>query len=185
MSGHALVADDDRAAFGEQAPARAEHVDRVRHVVQRLVDVDEVVLPVQPRIGGVAVMERDAALDAAPVEVLSRRRDRGLVGVDSVDLSLRIRACDRDRRVALAAGDVRDTRRRIGLEALVHLGNLRKPLAAEQLVEDRTRELGLPLVKVGAVVRIGNAVAALVRGEQVRRSGARTRRGASRTARRS
>ena len=48
----------------------------------------------------------------------------------------------------------------------MHLGNPREPLAAEQLLEDRTRELRLPLVQVGPVVRIRNAVTAAVRSEQ-------------------
>jgi hypothetical protein len=72
----------------------------------------------------------------------------------------RISAGDRDRRVALAAGDIGDTRWRIRLEPLVQLGDLREPLAAEQLLEHRTRELRLTFVEVGAVVRVRDAVAA-------------------------
>ena len=163
--GHALVGDDDEPALIEQAAAGAQDLDRIGHVVQRLVHVDEVVSPLEPRVGCVAVVEPDAVLDAAAREVLPRGGDRRLVEVDAVDLRVRIGPRDRNRRVALAAGDVGNPCGRIGLEPLVCLGDLREPLAAEQVLEHRARELGLALVQVGAVVRIGDAVAAAERVE--------------------
>ena len=115
--------------------------------MQRLVYVDEVVLPLEPWIGRVSIVKRDAVFHAAAREVLPRRGDRRLVEVDPVDPRLRIGARDRHRRVALAAGHVGDPSRRIGAEPLVHIRDRREPFAAEQVLEQRARGLRLTLVQ--------------------------------------
>ena len=135
--------------------------------MQRLVDVHEVVLPLQARVGGITVMESHAVLEPAAGEVLLGRSDRRLVDVDPVDHCLRIGPRDRHRRVALATGDVADASGRIGLQPLVDVRDRGEPLAAQELVEYRARELRLPLVKVRTVVGVRHAVAAPKRGEQL------------------
>ena len=61
--------------------------------------------------------------------------------------------------MAGAARDVRDARRRVGLQALVDVGDRRQPFAPEQLLEHRTRKGRLALVEVRAVVGVRNALA--------------------------
>src|SRR2546422_4211813 len=61
----ALVADEHDAAVGEEASCCAKDAHGIRHVVQRLEDRDEVVAAGQLGVGGIALMERHAALDSA------------------------------------------------------------------------------------------------------------------------
>jgi hypothetical protein len=67
---------------------------------------------------------------------------------------------------ALAAGDVGNAGRRIGLEAGMHVGDRGQPLLAELSLEHRPRELRLALMEVGAVRRVGDALSGPKRLEQ-------------------
>src|ERR671922_120738 len=71
-----LVADEHKAAVREQAAGRLQHLDWVGHVVERLEDRDQVVPPRETGIRGVSLVELDAVLDAAPLEVAPRELDR-------------------------------------------------------------------------------------------------------------
>jgi hypothetical protein len=121
----ALVADQNDASVGQELSRRGEDLDRVRHVVQGLEDRDQVVAAGQGGVGGVDLAERDAVFDAGAGEMIAGTRDRRVVGVDPVDLHLRVAAGDLDARAALAAGDVGDARRRVGQQALVDLRRAR------------------------------------------------------------
>jgi hypothetical protein len=91
--------------------------------VERLEDRDQVVPPGEPRVGGVAVVERDPVLDAAALEVLAGESDRRHVRVDSVDVHLGVRARDLDARAALPARDVGDAGRWVGEEPVANFGH--------------------------------------------------------------
>ena len=93
--------------------------------MQRLEDRDHVEALGEVRIGSVALVKPDAALDAGAGEVLLRLFDRRLVEVDAVHRDLRVGAPDRDARPAAAAGDVGDASGRIRLEPLVQLWHRR------------------------------------------------------------
>ena len=67
-----LVTDDDAPSVGEQLTAGTENLNRIRHVVQRLVDVDEVVATRQLWISRVLEVEGHSILDAATGEVALR-----------------------------------------------------------------------------------------------------------------
>jgi hypothetical protein len=73
--GDALVADHDRASRREHPPAGAEDVDRVGHVVQRLMHVDEVACAVELGVGRVGLMEGDTVFEAAAGEMAVRGGD--------------------------------------------------------------------------------------------------------------
>src|SRR5947209_3017902 len=105
------------------------------------------------------MVKPNAVLDAAAGEVAPRLLDRHLVEVHPLHRNLRIGARDGHARPATAAGDVGDAGGRIRREPLVQLWQRRKPLAAEQLLEHRTREPRLPEVTVVAVPLEGDPLA--------------------------
>jgi hypothetical protein len=133
--------------------------------VQRLVDVDEVIA-LSLQLGGIPRVEDHTILHPGPGKVSLGGGDRGLVGVDAVHASLRICASDRDRREALAAGDVGNASGWIGFEADMHVGDCGQPLFAELGLEHRPRELRLALMEVGAVRRVRDALSGPKRLEQ-------------------
>ena len=179
-----LVAATITLPFAARRPsASAQNIDWIGHVVQRLVHVDQVVAPLQARVGRVALVERHALLEAGPREVRLRRLDRGPVRVDPVHDRVRVRPRDRQRGEALAAGDIGDPSRRVGLQPLVHIGDRGKPFAAEEVLEHRPRELGLRLVQVLAVIRVGRRPRRCGKRRAPRRSAGRRRPRTSRPAR--
>src|SRR4029453_7143402 len=95
-----LVGDEYATAVREQPPRGPEHVNRMRHVVQRLEDRYEVVAAGQLGIRGIPAVERYAVLHAASGEELLSSHDRGVIEVDPVDRDLGVGAGDRDTRPA-------------------------------------------------------------------------------------
>ncbi len=106
--------------------------------------------------------------------MLPREIDRRRVEVDAVDARLRIGACDRDARDPATAGEVGDSRRRVGVEPLVEIGDRGKPLAPDEVRVDGAGEGRLPLVEVGSVGREREPGAGAVRLHQlIERAGER------------
>ena len=144
-----------------------EHVDGVRHVVQGLEDEDEVVPAGELGIGRVALVERDAILHAAALQVATGLLDGERVEIDTVHVHERVGASDRDAGPAAAAGDVRDARGRLGEQPFVDSGHRGQPPAPQQVREHRSREGLLPLDEVRAVLLERNTGTGPVRLEQL------------------
>src|SRR2546421_159163 len=85
-----------------------------------------------PPAGGVRLVDRAAALHAAPLEPPPGPGDRGGVQVEPVDPDARVCPRHRDARVAVPAGEVRDARGGLVEEPLVALLHRRQPLGAEE-----------------------------------------------------
>jgi len=114
----ALVGDDHATSRCEEQAHRAQDVDELGNVVDRLEDGHEVIAA--PQSGGRLRRGREAhaLLQIRFDRVRSRELDRGLVEVDPVDGRIRVRGRDRQAREAGSAGDVGDARRWVRAQAL-------------------------------------------------------------------
>jgi hypothetical protein len=125
--------------------------------VQCLEDRDELVAAGKPSVGGVALQEGHPVLDPAAEEVLARSIEARSESIPSTRTFAYARAFSMleqpcpQAKSAIRAGW-------IGEEPFVDLGNRRKPLLSEQVLEQGPREGGLGLVQVVAVVGVGHAV---------------------------
>ena len=95
----------------------------IGHVVEHLDGQDEVVVARDRRVGGVAHLEPGPVGDPGVVAALLGDRDGRVVEVVAVDLRVRVRPGDRDRRQALAAADLGDAHRLPGVSFACTSGN--------------------------------------------------------------
>ena len=85
-----LVAEQRYAAISEQSSGAGQRLDRIRHVVEWLGDMDELVVAGGLEHGGIGDAEDVAVLETAVLEVTTGRLDGRLVGVDPVHVRLRV-----------------------------------------------------------------------------------------------
>src|ERR1700687_6005072 len=108
-----LINDDYSAAISRQLSRRAQHLDRMGHLVECLADSDQVIFSREPGRSGITRLEVNSVGYAVLPGIPLRRIDRRRVPVVTRDADLRIRLRHPDAGPAEAAGDIGDASRRI------------------------------------------------------------------------
>ena len=109
---------------------------------------DEVVAAGDRRIAGVAYLEAHPIVQALALGGLLSNADRGVVEVEAVDMRVRVRLRDGERRNARAAPDLGDPDGQPGGELGLYVRQRREPVLHEVMTKHRSGEGGLQVVEV-------------------------------------